>query len=139
MSSNRQLLCFLPIALAAVAPSPPERAYNAAEPLSVQHMNTVTSSDQYDTPPKFIRGRAPFTRALPLTERERRPSAVVIEFTVGLDGKARGFRVVSSAGPPCAGLAIDAMKQWQFEPARKKGKPVAAVMRAPFVLRPRES
>jgi TonB family protein len=139
VSTTHQSLCFLAIALATIAPSPPERTYNPAEPLSAQQMNAVGSSDQYDTPPKFIRGRAPFTRALPLSERERRPSAVVIEFTIGLDGKARDFRVVSSAGPPCAGLAIDAMKQWQFEPARKKGKPVAVIMRAPFVIRPRES
>ena len=139
MNTKRDFLLALLIASAAIAPSPPERPYHPGAPLSAQQMNAVTSSDQYDTPPKFIRGRAPFTRALRLSERERRPSAVVIEFTIGLDGKTRDFRVVRSAGPPCAGFAIDAMKLWQFEPARKKGKPVAVIMRAPFVLRPRES
>lgn len=136
MNAKHQFLCFLAMALAAVAPSPPERTYHPAEPLPAQQMNAVSPSSQYDTPPKFIRGRAPFTRVLPLSVRERRPSAVVIQFTVGLDGRAHGFSVVSFAGPPCAGLAIDALKQWQFEPARKGGKPVAVVMRAPFVLSP---
>jgi periplasmic protein TonB len=134
MSATLQLLCFLLIALAAIAPSLPPGTYVPGGPLSERYMNAISPSEQFDIPPKFIRGRAPFNHTLPQTERERRPSAVIIEFTVGIDGRAHDFRVVSSAGPPRATLAISALKQWEFEPARKRGKPVAVVMRAPFIF-----
>jgi periplasmic protein TonB len=134
MSPKWQLLAFLLMASVTMAPRRPEGAYDPGAPLSAQYMNAVSPSDQYDIPPKFIRGRAPISHALPLTARERRPSAVVIEFTVGLDGRAHNFRVVSSAGPPSAQLAIEALKHWEFEPGRKRGKPVAVRMRAPFTF-----
>ena len=122
------------VASVATAPSLPQGTYVPGAPLSARYMNAISPSDQYDVLPKFIRGRAPFIRALPLTARDRRASAVVIEFTVGPDGRAHDFRVVSSAGPPSAQLAIEALKQWEFEPGRKRGKPVAVVMRAPFIF-----
>src|SRR5438105_2740657 len=78
---KRRFLLFLLMASAAMAPTRPDGAYFGGAPLSAQHMNAVSPSDQYDVPPKFIRGRAPLNRALPLTERERQPSAVIIEFT----------------------------------------------------------
>jgi TonB family protein len=131
---KRRLLLFLLMASAAMAPTRPNGAYLAGAPLSARYMNVVSPSDQYDVPPKFIRGRAPWNRALPLNERERQRSAVIIEFTVGLDGRAHNFRVVSSAGHPSAQLAIEALKQWEFEPGRKHGRPVAVVARAPFIF-----
>lgn len=134
MRPHRYLLLLLLLASATMAGSRPDGSYSPGTSLSAQYMNAVSPSDQYDIPPKFIRGRAPLNRALPLTKRERQRSAVIIEFTVGLDGRAHNFRVVSSAGHPPAQLAIQALKQWEFEPGRKRGKLVAVVMRAPFIF-----
>jgi protein TonB len=52
---------------------------------------------------------------------------VVIEATIGIDGKVHDARVVRSI----AGLdqaALDAVRQWEFEPARVNGVPVAVIM-----------
>jgi protein TonB len=52
---------------------------------------------------------------------------VVIEATIGIDGKVHEARVVRSI----TGLdqaALDAVRQWEFEPARLGGNPVAVIM-----------
>ncbi len=52
---------------------------------------------------------------------------VVIEATIGTDGKVHEAKVLRSI----AGLdqaALDAVRQWEFEPARLNGAPVAVIM-----------
>ncbi|MGH9199895.1 MAG: energy transducer TonB [Vicinamibacterales bacterium] len=52
---------------------------------------------------------------------------VVIEATIGIDGKVLDARVLRSI----AGLdqaALDAVRQWEFAPARLNGAPVAVIM-----------
>jgi TonB family protein len=133
---DREFPVLLAMALIGFAATPADKGYIPGAPLSVQRMRNLSPSSQYDTPPKFLRGNAPYTRVSPLTERERGPSSVVILFTIGTDGRTRDLRVIGQAGPPCAQLAINAVKQWQFEPARKRGKPVAVIIRVPFLLYP---
>lgn len=50
--------------------------------------------------------------------------SVVLELVVGTDGKARGIRVVRSLGMGLDDRAMEAVRQWRFEPAKKDGKPV---------------
>ncbi|HTB80960.1 MAG TPA: energy transducer TonB [Opitutaceae bacterium] len=49
---------------------------------------------------------------------------VSVEFYIDETGKVRMPGVANTASPPLANLAIDAVQQWQFEPATCKGKPV---------------
>ncbi len=60
---------------------------------------------------------------------------VEIEFEVGVDGRARDFKVVKSLGAGCDEAAIEALKQWEFKPGTQGGKPVPVRIKLPFVFR----
>ena len=50
------------------------------------------------------------------------------QVTVGPDGKPRDIRVARSLGLGLDEKAIEAVRQWKFEPAMKDGKPVAVAI-----------
>ena len=50
---------------------------------------------------------------------------VVLGLIVGPDGRPRDIRVTRSLGMGLDEKAIEAVRQWKFEPARKNGQPVA--------------
>lgn len=53
---------------------------------------------------------------------------VILEATVGADGRVQSVRLLSSASPLLETAAIDAVKQWQYGPLLLDGTPV------PFIL-----
>jgi len=53
---------------------------------------------------------------------------VVLQLVVGSDGNPRDIRVVRTLGLGLDEKAIEAVRKWRFEPARKDGKPVAALV-----------
>ena len=50
---------------------------------------------------------------------------VVLYMIVGPDGRARDIRVVRSVGMGLDEKAIDAVRTWKFDPARRDGQAVA--------------
>ena len=50
---------------------------------------------------------------------------VLLELVVSSKGLPRDLRVIESIGKELDNSAIEAVKQWRFEPARKNDKPVA--------------
>ena len=50
---------------------------------------------------------------------------VVLMVVITLDGRATNIQVVKSPGLGLDEKAIEAVKNWKFEPAMKDGKPVA--------------
>jgi TonB family protein len=82
-----------------------------------------------DHAPKFVSGKAPVYPISMLLSGKG--GSCVIEFTVGIDGKAKEFKVLS---PPnkLADHAIIAVKSWVFEPATKDGVPVEARLKQSF-------
>ena len=52
---------------------------------------------------------------------------VLIEATIGVDGKVHNARVLNSMGA-LDQAALDAVRQWEFEPSRIGGEPVAVMM-----------
>jgi periplasmic protein TonB len=53
---------------------------------------------------------------------------VVLEVVVGTDGRTHNIRVAQSLGMGLDEKAIEAIRQWKFEPSRKDGIPVAVLV-----------
>jgi protein TonB len=60
----------------------------------------------------------------------------VLQFVIDANGRATGFKVIKSLGLGLDEKAIEAVKKWKFDPARKDGKavPVASTMEINFRL-----
>jgi TonB family protein len=72
--------------------------------------------------------RAIFTPDPEYSEEARRAKhqgTVVLWLVVGPDGRPRDLRVLRSLGLGLDEKAMEAVRQWKFEPARKSGTPVA--------------
>jgi protein TonB len=52
---------------------------------------------------------------------------VIVEATVGADGKVHEAKIVHSI-PPLDQAALDAVRQWEFAPSRLNGVPVAVIV-----------
>jgi TonB family protein len=97
------------------------------------YITSVTPSSAYDTPPKFLKGYAPF---FPATEAKRRHwGYALVEFSVRADGTTSDIRPVTATAYSFAEKAMRAVQTWQFAPARKQGQPVVVRMRIPFTFR----
>ena len=97
------------------------------------YITSVTPSSAYDTPPKFLKGYAPF---FPATESKRRHwGYAVVEFSVRADGATGDIRPITATAYSFAEEAMDAVQNWRFAPARKHGQPVVVRMRLPFTFR----
>jgi len=59
---------------------------------------------------------------------------VVIQFVVDTNGKVLSPVVLESPDPRFSKAAVNAILQWEFLPAVKKGKKVNAWMRVPFTF-----
>jgi len=50
---------------------------------------------------------------------------VLMKCVVGRDGRPRDVEVTKSLSPPLDEAAVEALKQWEFQPGAKDGEPVA--------------
>jgi len=97
------------------------------------YIQPVTASSAYDTPPRFLKGYAPF---FPTREAKTRHwGYAVVEFNVTADGTTSDVRAVLATAYSFAEKAMLAVQTWQFAPARKHGQPVVIRMRLPFTFR----
>jgi TonB family protein len=126
-------LLFLTILIALIPSSFLQGATFESQMLKPTYVPVVSSAKDYDVPPKLVRGFAPFYPSG--YSRKRRQGDVIMECTVGIDGKSRDLRIMSSTRPGFARQSLDALAQWQFAPATKNGKPVAVRVRIPFHFR----
>jgi TonB family protein len=97
------------------------------------YIQPVTSSNSYDTPPRFLRGYAPFFPTREATIHHW--GYAVVEFNVTADGRTSDVRPVLATAYSFAEKAVLAVQNWQFAPARKNGQPVVVRMRLPFTFR----
>ena len=99
----------------------------------VAYMTSITPSSVYDTPPKFLKGYAPF---FPSREAKTRHwGYAVVDFNVTADGTTSDVRPALATAYSFAKEAMIAVQNWQFAPARKHGQPVVVRMRIPFTFR----
>ena len=69
---------------------------------------------------------------LPVDAAPPEQDHVLLEFTVGIDGKPGDIRVIESAGKAWDQASIDALAKWAFNPATHEGTPVAVRTRLSF-------
>jgi periplasmic protein TonB len=60
---------------------------------------------------------------------------VILSLIVGADGRPRGIKVARSLGMGLDENAVEAVRQWRFEPATKDGKPVAVSVEVEVAFR----
>jgi periplasmic protein TonB len=75
------------------------------------------------TPPRAI--YAPDPEFSEEARKAKFQGTVVLWFTVGADGRTHEVRIQRSLGMGLDQKAIEAIRQWRFEPGRKDGIPVA--------------
>lgn len=108
----------------------PSRAGSTPQEGSLQ----VTSSASIPAKhPKRIKEVAPVYPPEALAAKAQ--GTVILEVTTNPQGQVRALRVISGH-PLFNGAAIDAVKQWTFEPTLEKGQPKSAVfpVTVPFTL-----
>ncbi|HEX7960757.1 MAG TPA: M56 family metallopeptidase [Terriglobales bacterium] len=74
------------------------------------------------TPPKMISKVQPTYPAD--AKKAKREGIVVVGAVIGTDGKVENVSVLKSVDPSLDESAMNAVRQWTFEPALKDGKPV---------------
>lgn len=92
--------------------------------VAVEDPPVSVSKDPEVTPPRLTYKKEPvYTEA---ARNARIAGAVLLSLVVNETGTAESIRVQRSLDAGLDQAAIDAVSQWQFEPARKKGQAVAA-------------
>jgi len=76
-------------------------------------------------PPRKVKDVKPVYPQSALSDQAR--GTVIIEVTIGIDGKVQEAKVLHSV-PPLDGAALDAVRQWEYEPTVLHGVPVALIM-----------
>ncbi len=91
--------------------------------------------------PSIITRATPTNRVTPKYPEAARAigasGRVVIRVLVGTDGAVKEASILSSFGnPACEAAALDAARQWEFDPATKDGVPFEQKATIPFDFRP---
>ncbi len=76
------------------------------------------------TPPRMILSPAP--ESTQQGANSKYSGTATLQLTVDTEGKPEGITVLKSLGPGLDQKAIEAVRNWKFEPAMKDGTPVAA-------------
>lgn len=138
----RSFLLAMALTAAAGCASRPDTAASPPEPPAATRSGYLLdparvasqSFEDYDSPPRMLRGRAPiYPIELALSGVS---GSATISYLVGIDGKARQFETVAASNPHFANHAIIAVQQWTFAPALRQGVAVAARVKQTFEFAP---
>jgi TonB family protein len=102
-----------------------------ASPLTEGDGEIYRSSDAVEPPSLAERTEPAYTEDARIARQE---GAVVLQADISADGRAGNFRLLRSLGLGLDEKAVEAVRQWEFEPARK-GKqkvPFRAVLEIQF-------
>lgn len=92
------------------------------------------SPKSLDKPLKAISVTAP---DYPPSVRHAHSGDVLIRYTIGVDGKVTRATARPDDNPALVRLAVDAVKQWRFEPPLRGGQPTVVHMNVPFAFHTR--
>ena len=100
-----------------------------------EDLENAFNLSEIDQKPRAIMQGSP---VYPATMRGKKVEGVVtVLFIVDPTGKVTNPRVEKSTHPEFERPAVDAVKQWKFEPAVKGGQRVPCKMRVPIRFQPR--
>jgi TonB family protein len=137
------LLLVLPLLI--VSPlDEPTRVPDEAPPVSARKRtdeDRAALSGNFDVPPRIKKQTKPLypDRAF----KERLEAEIHVEFVVDEQGRARDPEVHKMTEPPAGTpgavadlyeAALEAVRQWRFEPATKDGQPVATIALSPVTF-----
>ena len=83
--------------------------------------------DQNPRPLRMVKPKYP-----EVAKRAQKETTVILEATIGVDGKATDIEVVDPQGFGFDEAAVEALKQSRFTPAKKNGKDVPQRVKIPF-------
>lgn len=107
---------------------------NAVNKSANENMDEIFSMGDLDNRPKAVFQTAPqYPSEL---RKEKKKGQVYLVFVVDRDGKVKNPQVKKSSHPAFEKAALDAVKQWKFEPATRDGKKVMAKMAVPITFDP---
>ncbi len=96
-----------------------------------QSIDALFSIDELDQTPRVIYQPAP---SMTKEMRKKTPATVYIVFIVDPQGKVANPIVQKSSDPIFDQPALNAVKQWKFEPGKRNGQPVRFRMRVPITF-----
>jgi TonB family protein len=95
-----------------------------AAPADAQKNQQAAQDPNASVPPRLLKAPKPeFPKDL-----WDKPGTVVVVAVVGIDGKVKDTKIASSPHQELNPLAIKAVKEWQFDPARRADKPVPSAV-----------
>ncbi|MDF7823136.1 energy transducer TonB [Pontiellaceae bacterium B12227] len=95
-------------------------------------VDAIFSLSDLDQKPRVVYQPAPIYP--PELARKGMQGTVYVLFIVDKTGRARDLKVQKSTHPSFNNPALKAVKQWKFEPGKRKGKPVQFRMRVPITF-----
>ncbi|MEZ5978085.1 MAG: energy transducer TonB [Planctomycetota bacterium] len=98
---------------------------------SIADDDATVSFTDLDQPPRLTNPENPDLGPKLL---KRVPATVVIAFDVDVRGRVKNPVVLDSTDPAFDKAAVEAVKKWRFDPARKDGEPVAFRMKVPMTF-----
>lgn len=97
-----------------------------------EEVDAIFSLSDLDQKPRVVYQPAPIYP--PELARKNMQGTVYVLFVVDKTGRARDLKVQKSSHPAFNNPALKAVKQWKFEPGKRKGKPVQFRMRVPITF-----
>lgn len=97
-----------------------------------EEVDAIFSLSDLDQKPRVVYQPAPIYP--PELARKKMQGTVYILFIVDKSGRARDLKVQKTSHPAFNNPALKAVKQWKFEPGKRKGKPVQFRMRVPITF-----
>jgi len=102
------------------------------EPSDEDNLDQIFSLADLDQKPRVLFQRPP--RYPPELRAQGRQGTVTVLFTVDTDGRVVDPKVERSTDPAFEQPALDAVRQWRFEPGTRKGDKVSFRMRIPITF-----
>ncbi|WP_372794265.1 energy transducer TonB [Pontiella sp.] len=97
-----------------------------------EDVDAIFSLSDLDQKPRVVYQPAPVYP--PELARKGMQGTVYVLFLVDKSGRTKDLKVQKSTHPAFNNPALKAVKQWKFEPGKRKGKPVQFRMRVPITF-----